>query len=53
MQQYTISRRLKKAQEALLRSLANWSRDNLHITVTSDLLKSINTVMEEWLRNYY
>ncbi|WP_392535515.1 sigma-70 family RNA polymerase sigma factor [Nostoc sp. C117] len=53
MQQYTVSRRLKKAQEALLRSLANWSRDSLHISITSDLLKSINTVMEEWLRNYY
>ncbi|WP_138498095.1 sigma-70 family RNA polymerase sigma factor [Nostoc sp. PA-18-2419] len=53
MQQYTVSRRLKKAQEGLLRSLANWSRDNLHITVTSDLLKSINMVMEEWLRNYW
>ncbi|MBX9258739.1 sigma-70 family RNA polymerase sigma factor [Desmonostoc muscorum CCALA 125] len=53
MQQYTVSRRLKKAQEALLRSLANWSRDNLHITLTSDLLKSINIVMEEWLKNYY
>ncbi|MHC5737985.1 sigma-70 family RNA polymerase sigma factor [Nostoc sp.] len=53
MQQYTVSRRLKKAQEVLLRSLANWSQDNLHISVTSDLLKTINTVMEEWLRNYY
>lgn len=53
MQQYTVSRRLKKAQETLLRSLANWSRDTLHISVTSDLLKSISTVMEEWLKNYY
>ncbi len=53
MQQYTVSRRLKKAQEASLQSLANWSRDNLHISVTSDLLKSICIVMEEWLINYY
>ncbi|BAZ30147.1 hypothetical protein NIES4074_26030 [Cylindrospermum sp. NIES-4074] len=53
MQQYTVSRRLKKAQETLLRSLANWSQDSLHISVTSDLLKSISTVMEDWLKNYY
>ncbi|MBD2386254.1 sigma-70 family RNA polymerase sigma factor [Cylindrospermum sp. FACHB-282] len=53
MQQYTVSRRLKKAQETLLRCLANWSRDKLHISITPDLLKSISTVMEEWLNNYY
>jgi RNA polymerase sigma factor (sigma-70 family) len=53
IQQYTVSRRLKKAQETLLRSLANWSKDSLHISVTSDLLHSINTLMEEWLKNYY
>jgi RNA polymerase sigma factor (sigma-70 family) len=53
MQQYTVSRRLKKAQECLLKSLANWSRDTLHITITSDLLKNMSTVMEEWLQNYY
>ncbi|MEH2026996.1 sigma-70 family RNA polymerase sigma factor [Nostoc sp.] len=53
IQQYTVSRRLKKAQETLLRFLANWSKDSLHISVTSDLLKSINILMEEWLKNYY
>ncbi|MEH2196002.1 MAG: sigma-70 family RNA polymerase sigma factor [Nostoc sp.] len=53
IQQYTVSRRLKKAQETLLHFLANWSKDSLHISVTSDLLHSINTLMEEWLKNYY
>lgn len=53
IQQYTVSRRLKKAQETLLRFLANWSKDSLHISVTSDLLNSINILMEEWLKNYY
>ncbi|MFN6481132.1 sigma-70 family RNA polymerase sigma factor [Nostoc sp. DedQUE07] len=53
IQQYTVSRRLKKAQETLLRFLVNWSKDSLHISVTSDLLHSINTLMEEWLKNYY
>ncbi|MBW4565238.1 MAG: sigma-70 family RNA polymerase sigma factor [Mojavia pulchra JT2-VF2] len=51
--QYTVSRRLTKARENLLKSLANWSRDTLHISVTSDLLKNMSTVMEEWLQSYY
>ncbi|MBE9208766.1 sigma-70 family RNA polymerase sigma factor [Nostoc sp. LEGE 06077] len=53
MKQYTVSRRLTKAKEILLRSLANWCKDSLHISVTSDLLKSMSAVMEEWLQNYY
>ncbi|MBD2666621.1 hypothetical protein B6N60_02085 [Richelia sinica FACHB-800] len=53
IQQYTVSRRLKKAQETLLKSLATWSRDNLHITLTPDLLKSMSVVVEEWLQTYY
>ncbi|AFY44903.1 sigma-70 family RNA polymerase sigma factor [Nostoc sp. PCC 7107] len=53
MKQYTVSRRLTKAKEVLLRSLANWCKDSLHISVTSDLLKSMSAVMEEWLENYY
>ncbi|MFN6570956.1 sigma-70 family RNA polymerase sigma factor [Dendronalium sp. ChiSLP03b] len=53
MKQYTVSRRLTKARETLLKSLATWSQDTLHIAVTSDLLTSMSTVMEEWLHNYY
>jgi RNA polymerase sigma factor (sigma-70 family) len=53
MPQYTVSRRLKKAQEILLRSLANWSRDTLHISVTLDILKNMSVVLEEWLQNHY
>ncbi|MBW4641447.1 MAG: sigma-70 family RNA polymerase sigma factor [Goleter apudmare HA4340-LM2] len=53
MKQYTVSRRLTKARENLLRSLANWSQGTLHISITPDLLKTMSTVMEEWLQNYY
>ncbi|MFH7027502.1 MAG: sigma-70 family RNA polymerase sigma factor [Heteroscytonema crispum UTEX LB 1556] len=53
LQQYTVSRRLTKARETLLRTLANWSQETLHISVTSDLLKSTSAVMEEWLQAYY
>ncbi|WP_414545604.1 sigma-70 family RNA polymerase sigma factor [Nostoc sp. CCY0012] len=53
MKQYTVSRRLTKAKEILLRSLASWSQNTLHISVTTDLLTSMSTVIEEWLHNYY
>ncbi len=53
IKQYTVSRRLTKAKEILLRSLANWSQDILHISVTTDLLTSMSAVIEEWLHNYY
>jgi RNA polymerase sigma factor (sigma-70 family) len=53
LQQYTVSRRLTKARETLLRTLANWSQETLHISVTSDLIKSTSAVMEEWLQTYY
>jgi len=53
MKQYTISRRLTKARETLLLALAQWSRDTLHITLTSDVLKDTSTVLEEWLQTHY
>ncbi len=53
IKQYTISRRLTKARETLLRVLAKWSQQKLHISVNSDILKGMSAVMEEWLQNYY
>ena len=47
--QYTISRRLTKAKELLLKQLATWSQTTLHISLTSDLLQSMSVVLEEWL----
>ncbi|MBF2062933.1 MAG: sigma-70 family RNA polymerase sigma factor [Calothrix sp. C42_A2020_038] len=51
--QYTISRRLNKIRETLLKTLASWSKEKLHISITSDILKSMNSVMEQWLQSYY
>jgi RNA polymerase sigma factor (sigma-70 family) len=51
--QYTISRRLNKIRENLLKVLATWSQEKLHISITSDILKSTNSVMEQWLQSYY
>ena len=53
IKQYTISRRLTKAKELLVRSLTKWGQEKLHIPVNSDLLKNNTTVIEEWLEKYY
>lgn len=53
VKQYTVSRRLSKTKEKLLRSLAKWSEEKLHISLTPDILKTTSTVMEEWLQSYY
>lgn len=53
MKQYTVSRRLTKTRESLLLTLAQWSRDTLHISLTSDVLKNITIVLEEWLKDHY
>ena len=53
IKQYTVSRRLTKAREQLLKKLALWSQDTLHISLTSALLQSMSLVMEEWLQQHY
>lgn len=53
IKQYTVSRRLTTAKTILLRTLANWSRNTLHISVNTDLLTSMSPVIEEWLQKYY
>lgn len=53
MKQYTVSRRLTKSREFLLLALAQWSKDKLHTSVTSDVLKHMSIVLEEWLQAHY
>lgn len=53
LKQYTVSRQLTRSRESLLLAIAHWSQDLMHISLNSDLLKNINTVLEEWLQNYY
>lgn len=52
-QQYTISRKLSKVRKALLKALAQWSQSTMHITLTSDILDNISSLLEEWLAGYY
>ncbi len=53
LQQYTVSRKLSKTRESLLLTLARWSQETLHISITSDVVKYISTILEEWLQLYY
>ncbi|MFW6295670.1 MAG: sigma-70 family RNA polymerase sigma factor [Halothece sp.] len=49
MKQYTVSRRLSKAKQTLLKALGKWTQETLHINLTSDVLKDASPILEEWL----
>ena len=51
--QCKVSRRLMKARETLLRTLAVWSQATLHISLSSDTIKYTSMTLEEWLEIYY
>ena len=51
--QYNISRKLSKVRKTLLLALAQWSQSTMHISLTSDILDNISSLLEEWLANYY
>ena len=52
-QQYNISRKLSRIRKSLLKSLAQWSKETLHISLTSDVLNHISIIIEEWLNSHY
>jgi RNA polymerase sigma factor (sigma-70 family) len=51
--QYSISRKLAKVRKDLLMALAQWSQSTMHISLTSDILDNISSLLEEWLANHY
>lgn len=53
VQQYTISRQLTKIKKSLQQYLIQWSRETLHISPNLDVLESISTILEEWLKVHY
>ena len=52
-QQYTVSRQLSRARKGLLKALATWTKETMHISLTSDVLDNISSLLEEWLAGYY
>ncbi|MGM9498728.1 sigma-70 family RNA polymerase sigma factor [Desertifilum tharense] len=53
IKQYTVSRRLTKIRSTLLSTLAQWSAESLHISLTSEVLKSMSVVLDEWLNTHF
>lgn len=51
--QYKISRKLARLRKSLLKSVAQWSQEKLHISLTSGVLKDMSALLEEWLTGYY
>ncbi|WP_413161371.1 sigma-70 family RNA polymerase sigma factor [Capilliphycus salinus ALCB114379] len=52
MKQYTVSRRLTKARETLLKALAQWTQNSLGQQLTTDALAQMSSLLEEWLHSY-
>jgi RNA polymerase sigma factor (sigma-70 family) len=48
-----VSRRLSKARELLLTALVEWSRKELNISVTPNLINNMETALAEWLSDRY
>jgi RNA polymerase sigma factor (sigma-70 family) len=53
LKQYTVSRKLAKAYEALLMALASWSQQTYNVSLNSNVLTEMSAVMEEWLHEYF
>lgn len=51
--QYSVSRQLNKVRKTLLSAIAQWSRDTLHISLDSNVLKEMSGALEEWLNVHY
>ena len=53
IKQYNVSRQLNRIRKTLLQKVAQWSQETLHIPITSELLKNMSGVLEEWLTSHY
>ncbi|AFY47248.1 RNA polymerase sigma factor, sigma-70 family [Nostoc sp. PCC 7524] len=53
LQQYQVSRQLAKARECLLLTITKWSQETVHISPSSNVVKDISAVLEDWLQNYF
>jgi RNA polymerase sigma factor (sigma-70 family) len=51
--QYTVSRKLSKARETLLKAVLTWGQTTSHISPTSDVITGISALLEEWLESFY
>ena len=49
LKQYQVSRQLERVRRSLLKKLAQWSQETLHITLTPDVVDAMSQTLEEWL----
>ena len=49
MEQYQVSRQLGRIRRSLLKKLAQWSQEALHIAPTPDVVETMSLALEEWL----
>ncbi len=53
LKQYAISRSLSRLKKSLIKKLALWGQETLHITPSPDVLKHTSAALEEWLVTHY
>ncbi|MGD1858271.1 MAG: sigma-70 family RNA polymerase sigma factor [Leptolyngbyaceae cyanobacterium] len=53
IQQYQVSRKLKRIRQQLLLSCFNWCQETLHILPESAILANVGEVIHEWLQYHY
>ena len=53
IKQYSVCRKLAKVRKTLLMALSQWSESTMHISLTSDIIDNISSLLEEWLANHY
>ena len=53
IKQYAVSRRLNRLRQTLLLTVARWSQETLHISLTTPVLDSMSHTLEEWLTAHY
>jgi RNA polymerase sigma factor (sigma-70 family) len=51
--QYTVSRWLVRVYKNLLSSLALWSQEELHISLSLSVLETMGAIIKEWLKNHF
>lgn len=53
IQQYQVSRKLRRIRQQLLFKVATWGKETLHIPPESAILANVSEVIHEWLHNHY
>jgi RNA polymerase sigma factor (sigma-70 family) len=51
--QYTVSRRLNSLRQGLLNVLGDWSQTTLHKPLDTNVVSSMSTILEDWLKVHY